>query len=103
MGPDLILVGIGSGIGHFIDFSGLFFVDNNASVTVLRGSGRDLALTATYAFLCFICYLVVLQIHQAYDPNQNPTRAQRIFWLGFFSNIFGATALAALFFLLRHI
>jgi hypothetical protein len=102
MGPDLALVGIGSDIGHAIDFAGLFFADNNASVTVLRGTGKDLALTSAYAFIAAFAYLVVLKIHQAYDPNQHPTPRERKFWLGGLCNFVGVTTFAALFFLLRR-
>src|ERR1700733_1056795 len=72
MGPDLALVGIGSGISHFIDFSGIFFFDNNASATVLRSSGRDAIATGAYAFVAAFVYLFVLRIHQAYDPKRDP-------------------------------
>src|ERR1700733_9671238 len=94
MGPDLILVGIGSGIGHVIDFSGLFFVDNDASATALRSSGKDAIIMGTYAAVALLAYLFVLRIHQAYDPKQHPTPKQRKFWLGGLCNIVGVTSFA---------
>ena len=102
MGPDLILVGIGSGIGHVIDFSGLFFVDNGASATVLRSSGRDAIIMGAYTAAAAFAYLFVLRIHQSYDPKQHPTPTQRKLWLGGLCNTVGVTTFAGLFFLLRR-
>ncbi len=102
MGPDLILVGIGSDLGHLLRFSEIFFSDNSASNNVLRGAGKDLSITAGYALVAAVFYLAVLRIHQAYDSKQSVSRRDRIFWLGVVSNIFGAITFAALFFLLRR-